>query len=104
MSAEKRSNNDLYDYGEQDFSESCGEKWQIVEGDMTQPGIFTEPLNEEINCVINAAANVAHFAHDDSLERVNTDGVKRLITFCQKNNAAFYQISTISVAGAFPAV
>lgn len=103
LSAEKRIKNALYYYGEQDFSESCGEKWQIVEGDMTQPGIFTEPFNEEINCVINAAANVAHFAHDDSLERVNTDGVKRLITFCQKNNAAFYQISTISVAGAFPA-
>lgn len=103
LSAEKRIKNALFYYGERDFAESYGEKWRIVEGDITKPGIFTVPFDGEIDCVINAAANVAHFAHDDSLDRVNTDGAKQLISFCQKNNAAFYHISTISVAGAVPA-
>ncbi len=103
MTAQKRVKGTLFYYGEDDFSDVYGEKWEVLEGDITNPSITVEPLDAKIDTVINCAANVAHFAHDDSLEQTNTAGVKNLIRFCLEHNALLCQVSTISVGGVYPA-
>lgn len=97
--AEKRVKGTLFYYAETDFSESYGEKWSVVEGDITDPQIFKENFTEHIDTVINSAANVSHFVYGNSLERVNVDGVKNLIAYALREQALLCQISTISVGG-----
>lgn len=99
ISAEKRVKSALFYYDETDFSQSYGEKWVVAEGDITNPDIFTEPLNIPVDTVINSAANVSHFSYGSALEETNTDGVRNLIRYAQKKNALLCQISTISVSG-----
>ncbi|MBD5444216.1 MAG: amino acid adenylation domain-containing protein [Lachnospiraceae bacterium] len=114
LSAEKRVMSALFYYAEEDFSQSYGEKWEVVEGDITQPDLFlkehadshgnadtaerADPIGR-IDTIINSAANVAHFSYGDTLETINTEGVKNLIRFALRQNALLCQISTISVAG-----
>lgn len=99
LSAEKRVKSALFYYAESDYAESFGKKWFVIQGDITQPGIFQEEFREPIDTVINSAANVAHFAYGDILEKVNVTGVKNLIEFAVPKGALFCQISTISVGG-----
>lgn len=103
LTARDRVKNALFYYGENDFAESYGTKWEVIEGDITNEAIVNEALLEKIDTVINSAANVAHFSHDDTLKTTNTDGVRNLIAFCKKQGATLCQVSTISVGGVFPA-
>lgn len=98
-SAERRVKAALFYYAEEDFSQSYGEKWTVMEGDITNPDLFSESCPHKINTIINSAANVAHFSYGTALEEINTDGVRNLIRFAEKENAALCQVSTISVAG-----
>ena len=72
---------------------------RTIDGDITDPDIL--PAHESVPCdtVINCAACVKHFANDDILDRVNVQGVKNLIAFCEKAGSRLIQISTVSVAG-----
>ncbi len=99
LSAEKRVKSALFYYAESDFAESFGKKWFVIQGDITLPGIFSEEFSEPVDTIINSAANVAHFAYGDILEKVNVTGVKNLIEFAVPLRALFCQISTISVGG-----
>lgn len=101
LSAEKRVRTALFYYAEEDFSKEYGEKWEVMEGDITQPGLFTKEQDAccKIDTIINSAANVAHFSYGDTLEKINTDGVKNLIRYALRQKALLCQISTISVAG-----
>lgn len=101
LSAEKRVKSALFYYAEEDFSKSYGEKWEVVEGDITRSDLFSagEDKVGRIDTIINAAANVAHFSYGDALERINTEGVKNLIRYALKEKALLCQVSTISVAG-----
>lgn len=101
LSAEKRIRSALFYYAEEDFSQCYGDKWEVVEGDITQPGLFSQEHKDfpRIDTIINSAANVAHFSYGNGLETVNTDGVKNLIRYALQENALLCQISTISVAG-----
>lgn len=99
LTAEKRVKSSLFYYAERDFSESYQEKWLVAEGDLTNPDIFAGPCPFPIDTIINSAADVSHFSYGDSLENINTNGVKNLIRFAQKEHATLCQISTISVAG-----
>lgn len=101
LSAENRVKSALFYYDEPDFAESCGVKWFAAEGDIAVPEIFKDPLPGRIDLIINSAANVAHFAYGDALERVNTGGVKNLINFAAREKASLCQISTISVGGVY---
>ena len=49
--------------------------------------------------MINCAACVKHFTHDDTLERINVEGVRNLIDLCQRLDKRLIQVSTVSVAG-----
>lgn len=95
----RRMKGALFYYAEEDFSEIYGEKWAVVEGDITDSQIFMEDFTEHIDTVINSAANVAHFAYGDSLERVNTSGVKNLMEYALSAGASVCHVSTISVGG-----
>ena len=98
LSAVKRVRSALFYYAEEDFSDTFGEKWTVVEGDITQPELFQEKI-EGIDTIINSAANVAHFSYGNTLEQINTEGVKNLIGYALAQHATLCQISTISVAG-----
>ncbi len=99
VSAEKRMKNSLFYYAEADFEESYGPKWEVAEGDITRDEIFIKPFAGRIDTVINAAANVAHFAYGDALDQVNRAGVRNLAEFALSRKALFCQISTVSVGG-----
>lgn len=116
-SAEKRVRSALFYYAEEDFSENYGEKWAVVEGDITQPDLFLEECAGSesaidavdqtgktdkigrIDTIINCAADVSHFSYGDKLEKINTEGVKNLIRYALRKKALLCQISTISIAG-----
>ena len=53
----------------------------------------------ETSTLINCAALVKHFVKDDSLERINVEGVKNLIALCKATGRRLIQTSTVSVAG-----
>jgi len=95
LSASKRLQNLLYYYFED------GINWEhrlsVFEGDMTNMSDLE--MIKGIDTVINCAANVTHFAKDNSTFDVNTGGVNNLIDFCQKNNARLIHVSTASVKG-----
>lgn len=98
VSAAKRVRSALFYYAEEDFSDTFGDKWKVVEGDITEPDLFQEKIGK-IDTIINSAANVAHFSYGNALEQINTEGVKHLIRYALAENASLCQISTISVAG-----
>lgn len=98
MSAAKRIRSALFYYGEADFSHMYGDKWEVVEGDVTDPSL-ADTIREPVQTVLHTAANVAHFAHDDSIEKANVGGVQNMIEFALRKNACLCHVSTISVAG-----
>lgn len=98
MTAVKRLSNALFYYGENDYSELYGMKWEVVEGDVTDSSL-TDMICEPVHTVLHAAANVAHFAHDDSIEKANVGGISNMIEFALAKKARVCHISTISVAG-----
>ncbi|MDL2253821.1 amino acid adenylation domain-containing protein [Ruminococcaceae bacterium OttesenSCG-928-I18] len=98
-SAEERLKHQLFYYFEDNYEEAFGERVIVVEGDITKPESF-EKLNPlPVDTILNCAANVNHFAKDDSIYRVNTEGAKNLVAFALKKEARLVQISTSSVAG-----
>lgn len=92
----------LFYYAELDLSEYLGTKVEVLEGDIVKEEIFAEPFTGRIDTVINSAASVAHFAHDDKLRKINIGGTKNLLRLCREKNAQMVHISTISVGGIYP--
>ena len=96
--AEKRLLASLFYYFENAFLEDFGTRLFIIEGDITDKESLMS-IDADIDTVINAAANVAHFAYGDAIDRVNTDGAMNLLDFCKERKAALVHISTLSVSG-----
>lgn len=99
LTAVRRVKSTLFYYGEEDFSDCYGTKWTVLEGDITNPKLFAEAFDQPIDVIINAAANVAHFAYGDTLNKTNAEGVDHLIQFAVEQHATLCQVSTISVGG-----
>jgi len=93
--AQKRLNNLLFYYFED--TEDCNERLRVIEGDMMDETCLAQINN--VDTVINCAANVTHFAKDSSTFDINVGGVNNLIAFCQKQRARLIHISTASIAG-----
>jgi thioester reductase-like protein len=56
-------------------------------------------LKDEVECVINSAANVRHYGRYNDFFEINAKGVERLIDFCMEGKVKdFNQVSTLSVA------
>ena len=102
LSAEQRLKNTLFYYHDHDFGTCLREKVTVIEGDLTSSELFLDGLTISVDTIIHSAANVAHFAYGDILEKINTTSVKQLLSFCKKQSAQLIHISTISVGGVQP--
>lgn len=89
----------LLHYYFEDLPESALDRVTVVEGDITDPELEQRLAEERFDTIFNCAANVKHFASDDSLERVNYHGVVNLIHLARQHRALLIQTSTVSVAG-----
>lgn len=58
---------------------------------------FTEHVDEVYHC----AADVRHFASDDSILKTNFEGTRNMLQLAKKAGASFYYISTLSVGGSY---
>ena len=85
------------------FDTSCDEllesRIRCLPGDLTDEAALRQLEEMDFQTVINCAACVKHFTHDDTMERINVLGVRNLISFCQSLNKRLIQISTVSIAG-----
>ena len=89
---------DLMDYYyDEDFSDLIGSRIILSEGDITNLDDFKKLENYPIDTIINCAAIVKHYTHDDYIFRVNVDGVINGLEFADAHNMTYVQISTTSV-------
>lgn len=92
-----------YYFGEK-YNDLINKRIILVNGDICKPnfGLKPEELQELINdidLVINSAANVAHFGIYEKFYNTNVKSVKYIVDFCKEYNKRFYQISTTGVSG-----
>ncbi len=98
-SLEKRLKSMLVYYFSNSYDDLFGNRIIVIDGDITDEGKVEELKRFAFDKVINCAACVKHFSADDTLERVNYQGVLNLIRLCTETGRALVQISTVSVAG-----
>lgn len=72
---------------------------RVIPGDITDAASLESAKALPFDTLINCAALVKHFVKDDSLERINVQGVENLIALCRATGRRFIQTSTVSVAG-----
>lgn len=104
MSVTRKITQKLTYYFGDKYNKYIGDKIVLVQGDICQPnfGLSDKELlkiSEEVDLVINSAANVAHFGVYDKFYDTNVKSVKYIIDFCKIFNKKFYQISTTGVSG-----
>lgn len=99
MSTEERFKNQLNFFFDKDVVNKILEKSLVVSGDITNPNIFDNNFNENINVVINSAAYVKHYGDYGKFYKINVLGVENIINYCLNNNATLIQMSTLSVSG-----
>ena len=75
------------------------ERITVIDGDIPNVDSVNSLMMYPFKTLINCAACVKHFASDESLTKINVEGVQNLINLCVNKNARLIQISTISVAG-----
>ena len=73
----------------------------VINGDITDSNSFKPCISENIDTVINCAANVKHFSKGTDIEDVNYYGVLGIMEFCQKTKARLVHVSTMSVGGVY---
>ena len=98
-SSEKRLKSMLVYYFSDTYEELFGKRIVVIEGDITDEKKVESLKQYDFAQVINCAACVKHFSADDTLERVNYQGVLHLIGLCRDTGRELIQISTVSVAG-----
>lgn len=98
-SLERRLKSMLVYYFSNPYEELFGKRIRVIEGDITDAAKVCELKQYDFTQVINCAACVKHFSADDTLERVNYQGVLNLIRLCRETGRELIQISTVSVAG-----
>ena len=84
-------------YFDEDFSDLIGSRIILSEGDITSLDDFKKLEGYPIDTIINCAAIVKHYTHDDYIFRVNVDGVVNGLEFADANDITYVQISTTSV-------
>lgn len=86
------------------YDNAFGKRIKVIEGDVTLDGLFvnTKEVNQimqNVDLVINSAAHVKHYGDKTLFNKINVDGVNRLIELCLKYNKELVHISTLSVSG-----
>ena len=71
----------------------------VISGDITDSASLEALCRLDFDTLINCAALVKHFVSDDSLERINVEGVRNLIALLESSGQRLIQTSTVSVAG-----
>ena len=99
LTPEKRLKGSLFYYFENNFAEAFGQRLFAVDGNLMRDDIVTLPDGVKIDTVIHCAADVSHFGVGNRIRQTNVDGVRNVIAFCKKHNAALVHISTLSVGG-----
>ena len=72
---------------------------RVIPGEITDAASLESAKALPFDTLINCAALVKHFVKDDSLERINVQGVENLIALCRATGRWLIQTSTVSVAG-----
>ena len=98
-SCEKRLMNLLMYYFDTTFSDAFEERIVCIDGDITDRKEMLALGELDWHTAINCAACVKHFVKDDTLDRINVEGVKNLVELCSNAGKRLIQISTTSVAG-----
>ncbi len=98
-SCEKRLMNMLMYYFDDPHTELFGKRIFCIDGDITDQKSLEGLKEYPFRTLINCAACVKHFSSDDTLQRINVDGVRNLIALCSELDRRLIQISTVSVAG-----
>lgn len=98
-SSEKRLMNMLMYYFEDTYQDAFGSRIICIDGDITDRDMMLSLAAYDVTTVINCAACVKHFVQDDTLDKINVEGVKNIIALCKKGQKKLIQISTVSVAG-----
>ena len=75
------------------------ERLDVVCGDLAQPSSLAELDKISFDVVVNCAADVRYFAHDDHIMRVNAQWMEHLSRLCLEKGARLVQASTLSIAG-----
>ncbi|WP_410319770.1 amino acid adenylation domain-containing protein [Methanobrevibacter sp.] len=99
LSGAERLKSLLYYYFSNEYEETFDKKLHIIEGDITNFEDFEKLLTEDIDTVINCAANVKHFSSGTDIEDINLGGVVNGLKFAKMKNAKYVQVSTYSIAG-----
>ena len=91
-------------YFNEKYSDLINKRIIPVLGDICKEnfGLSSEMLDkiaDDIDIVINSAANVAHFGKYENFYKTNVSSVKYMLEFCEKYNKKFYHISTTGVSG-----
>ncbi len=95
VGAEKRLGSQyVYYFGER-IPARYRDRLVCVEGELSDFALE----GEKIDTVINCAALVKHYVADDLMRKINVEGVKSLIAWCEKHNARLVHTSTYSVGG-----
>ena len=100
LSAERRVASQLFYFEGFNLNDDIAEgRCTVLEGDITNPGLFSEQCGVKIDTILNTAANVSHFAYGNALEKVNVTGVCNLIAYAKEHGCSLFHVSTISVGG-----
>lgn len=98
-----RLNDKMTFYFEKEYNyEKLKKQMTILCGDISQKELGLDTVSsvalENIDCIINSAANVKHYGRYRDFHAVNVKGVENLLEIAKKNKTTdFYQISTKSV-------
>ena len=92
-----------YYFGEK-YNHLINKRIILVNGDICKPNFGLQQddllnLTNDIDIVINSAANVAHFGIYDKFYNTNVKSVEYIVDFCKEFNKKLYQISTTGVSG-----
>lgn len=98
-SCEKRLMNMMMYYFDNPFTDAFKHRIVCIDGDITDKEMIMSLSGLDCSVVINCAACVKHFVQDDTLDKINVEGVKNIIEMCKSSNKRLVQISTTSVAG-----
>ena len=102
--SENKLKNKFKYYFKSDLSNLFGTRLFVINGDITEEkfGLSDELydfIGKNISYVLNCAAIVKHYGEYSEFEKINVNGVKNIIEFCEKYNKEFFQTSTVSVSG-----
>lgn len=97
ISAESRLRTMLFYYYDDTYETEMGKRLFVIDGDITNAECF-ETIND-VDTVINCAANVKHFSAGTDIEDINYHGAVNCLNLCLRLGARFIQTSTCSIGG-----